>query len=480
VDRINERVAISIVYMAAMFMSILDSTTIVNVALATISRDFDLSASTVAPVTIVYLFALAAPIPAAAWFGDRFGHKRVLCLAVLLFTLASAACGLAPTLPLLVPARLLQGLAGGLMTPVGMTMLYRIYGPWEREAAARWLALVTTVAPASGPILSGLLVEVSWRFVFLVNIPIGAAVLFIGLLCLRNHRLAEPGRFDAIGVILGGIGFGSLVFAISEGPALGWTSAPILLTAALALVVLAFTILFEWRNPTPMLHLRLFRNPLFRSVNVTFLIASMAFLGTLFLFPLYLQVGLGKTPLIAGLATFPEALAVILTTQVTTRLYPMVGPRRMLLGGLLIGVVAISLIAFVPPTANLWVLRALLFLLGIGQAPVFGSAQSSGFATISHRETSAASSLFNSARQAGGAIGISLISTTLGVMHPTLTSGHHPVPHVEAFRVAFLVAAAVTGLAALSALGVSDEDAAPTLRTRAARGMPDVEISVPS
>jgi MFS family permease len=99
-DRINERMAISVVYMAAMFMSILDSTTIVNVALAAISRAFFVSPYTVAPVTIVYLFALAAPIPASAWFGDRFGGKRVLCVAVALFTLASAACGLAPTLPL--------------------------------------------------------------------------------------------------------------------------------------------------------------------------------------------------------------------------------------------------------------------------------------------------------------------------------------------------------------------------------------------
>ncbi|MGH7912925.1 MAG: MFS transporter, partial [Candidatus Dormibacteraceae bacterium] len=227
-SRVNERVIITVVYMAAMFMSILDST-IVNVALATIGRDFHEPATSVALVAIAYLVALAVSIPPSGWFGDRFGGKWVLCLAVLLFTLASAACGLAPTLPLLVGARFIQGLAGGMMTPVGMAMLYRVYGPSERAAVARRMTLVTTVAPAIGPILGGVLVEyLSWRFVFLVNIPVGIAALVFGILCLRNVRQHEPGGFDAIGMLLSGFGFGCLMFAVSEGPALGWTSAPIL------------------------------------------------------------------------------------------------------------------------------------------------------------------------------------------------------------------------------------------------------------
>ena len=476
-NRISQRVAISVVYMAAMFMSILDST-IVNVALATIGRDFHAPASMVALVSIAYLVALAVSIPASGWFGDRFGGKLVLSLAVLLFTLASAACGLAVNLPLLVAARFIQGLAGGLMTPVGMAMLYRVYGPSERAVVARRLTLVTTLAPASGPILGGLLVEyLSWRVVFLVNVPIGAAALIFSALCLRNARLDGPGRFDVIGVLLSGVGFGSLMFALSEGPALGWTSPAILATWALGGVLLCALVWFELRTPEPLLHLRLFGNRLFRSVNVTFLVGSMPFVGTLFLFPLYLQDGLGQTPLVAGVTTFPEAIAILLTTQLTSRLYPVVGPRRLLAGGLLVVGIAIALIAAVPPGTNLWVFRTLMFLLGIGQANVFMPAQVSAFATISKRDTGAASTIFNSARQAGAAIGVSVLSTTLGILHPTLTSNAVTSPHLAAYRIAFLVAAAIAWLGALSALGVSDADAAPTLRGRAARGSAEAEPS---
>ncbi len=477
-DRINERVAISIVYMASMFMSILDST-IVNVALATIGREFGVRASTVALVTIAYLVALAVSIPASGWFGDRFGGKRVLSLAVLLFTLSSAACGLAPNLPVLVAARFVQGLAGGLMTPVGMAMLYRVYGPSERAAVARRLTLVTTLAPASGPILGGLLVQyVSWRFVFLVNLPIGVAALIFSVLCLRNSRIDEPGRFDLIGVLISGTGFGCFVFALSEGPALGWTSPAILTTAVLGVVLLCATVWFELRTPEPLLHLRLFKNRLFRAVNVSFLIGSMPFVGTLFLFPLYLQDGLGQSPLVAGVTTFPEAIAILLTTQLTSRLYPIVGPRRLLAGGLFVVGIAIALIAAAPPTTNLWVFRGLMFLLGIGQANVFMPAQVSAFATISKRETGAGSTIFNSGRQTGATLGVAVLATTLGILHPTtatLASGAVGAPHLAAYRTAFLVAAAIAWLGSLCSLTVPDADAAPTLRGRAVRGSAEPE-----
>lgn len=473
--RVSERAAISVVYIAGMFMSILDST-IVNVALATIGREFHEAQSSVALVSISYLVALAVSIPASGWFGDRFGGKRVLSLAVLFFTLASAACGLAPNLPLLVLARFIQGLAGGLMTPVGMAMLYRVYGPAERVAVARRLTLVTTLAPASGPILGGLLVQyLSWRFVFLVNVPIGTAAVLFSVLFLRDSRQDAPGRFDAIGLVLSGVGFGSLMFAVSEGPSLGWTSPLLLTTLVLGVVLLSATAWFELRTAEPLLHLRLFGNRLFRSVNVTFLIGSMPFIGTLFLFPLYLQDGLGKTPLVAGVTTFPEAIAILLTTQITSRVYPIVGPRRLLTGGLLLVGIAIALIAAVPPGTNLWVLRGLMFLLGMGQANVFTPAQVSAFATISRRETGAASTLFNSMRQAGAAVGVSVVATTLGILHPSITVGAAQESHLAAYRISFLVAAAIAWAAAVAALSVSDADAAPTLRRRTARSGSDQE-----
>ena len=162
--RISQKVAVGTVFVAAMFMTILDAT-IVNVALPTIGRDFGVSATAVDGIAIAFLVSLAVTIPASGWLGDRYGGKRVLLAAIALFTAASALCGLASSLDELVAFRILQGAGGGMLAPVGMAMLYRAFPPDERIKAAAILTVPTTLAPALGPVLGGLLVtDLSWRW----------------------------------------------------------------------------------------------------------------------------------------------------------------------------------------------------------------------------------------------------------------------------------------------------------------------------
>ena len=177
-------------------------------------------------VAVGYLVSLAVFIPAAGWLGDRFGSKRYSCLAIALFTGASALCGMAGSLSELVLFRVLQGVGGGMLTPVGMAMLFRTFPPEERVRASSILTVPTAVAPALGPVLGGLLVtDLSWRWVFFVNVPIGIAAIAFGLVFLEPHRQPHPGRFDLPGFLLSGIGFASVMFGVSEGPDRGWGSA---------------------------------------------------------------------------------------------------------------------------------------------------------------------------------------------------------------------------------------------------------------
>jgi EmrB/QacA subfamily drug resistance transporter len=468
--RISQKVAVSVVFVAAMFMSIMD-VTIVNVALPTIGRDFSVTPLAVDSISIGFLVSLAVFIPASGWLGDRFGGKRVLLTAIVVFTAASALCGLASSLGELVAFRVLQGVGGGMLAPVGMAMLFRVFPPEERIRASSILTVPTTLAPALGPVLGGLLVtDLSWRWVFYVNLPIGAAAFLFGLLFLRDARQPEPGRFDLPGFLLSGIGLGLLMYGVSEGPVKGWHSTDVLAAIAAGVILLAAMVVFELRTDTPLVDLRLLANRLFRSSNGVMILASIAFLGTLFSISLYYQDGRGLSALNSGLSTFPEAIGVMAGAQLASRfLYPRLGPRRHITGGLFGVAVSIGLLALLGPATSLWWARALMFALGLAMGQVFVPLQAAAFATITPAATGKASTMFNALRQLGGAVGVAMLTTAIVLVGPVHLVGGHLVPNLTAYRVGFLVAAAVCLLAVPCALSIRDSDAARTIPARRGR-----------
>src|ERR1700730_10772119 len=252
---INPKVSVSIVFVAAMFMSIMD-TTIVNVALPTLSRQFGATGTSIDAVVVGYLVSLAIIIPASGWLGDRLGTKRVFLWALALFTCASVLCGLASSLPMLIGFRVLQGIGGGAMTPVGTGILYRTFPPIERVQVSRILNIPTVFAPASGPVLGGLLIDrLSWHWVFYVNVPIGIAAFVFGILFLQEYHREAVGAFDLAGFLLGGLGLALTMYALSEGPSYGWTSPGILGSGIAGLTTLIIFVFVEIRSPHPILNL---------------------------------------------------------------------------------------------------------------------------------------------------------------------------------------------------------------------------------
>jgi len=462
--RPNQKLVVAVVYVAAMFMAIMD-TTIVNVALPTLGRDFHARADSVGLVSIAYLVSLTVFIPASGWLGDRIGGRRALLGAIGLFTLASVLCGLSTSLGELVAFRILQGVGGAVMTPVGLAMLFRVYPPAERVRVSSILAVVTALAPALGPILGGVFTTyLSWRLVFFVNLPIGVATFTFGATALADHIPPDPGRLDVIGLVLSGLGLGSVMYGISEGPDRGWSAAPVLATICTGVLLVVAMVVVELRAANPLVHLRLFRNRLFAAATSLYGLGSVAYLGALFLAALFFQDALGRSAVQSGLTVFPSALGVMAGSQVVTRvLYWRVGPRRLITGGLTVVAGALVLMALVGTGTSLWLVGLIMFALGLGISLVFIPNQAASMATITKAQTGRASAIFNAGKQFGGAAGVAMLSTVLAAAGPTQERAGHLTVNLSAYHDGFLAAAAVALISTLVARTVRDSDAAATM-----------------
>src|SRR5918911_4360057 len=242
------------------FMVILDNT-VVNVALPTLGRVFATDLGLLQWVISAYMLAQAAVIPLSGWLSDRFGAKRVYLISVVLFTTGSALCGLAINGEMLVATRVLQGLGGGMLMPIGMAVLYRLTPPERRGAILGLFGLPIMVAPALGPLLSGYLLQYAdWRLIFLINLPVGVLALLVGLRVLPRIPAGRAvGALDWPGIVLGPLGFAALSFGVSQSTYAGWTASSTLGGIVVGLVAL---VLFVWRELTtddPVLELRVFR-----------------------------------------------------------------------------------------------------------------------------------------------------------------------------------------------------------------------------
>jgi len=453
---VSPKFVVSAVYVASMFMNIMDAT-VVNVALPTLSRYFGVPVASVSGVVTAYLVALAVAMPASGWLGDRFGARNVMLASIGLFTVASALCGMATSLPELVALRAVQGLGGGVLVPVGMAMMFRAFPLAERIRANRLIIVPTLLAPALGPVVGGLLVDgLSWRWIFYINVPVGVAALVFGALFLPRGSEHPAGRFDLPGFLLAGTGFPLLLYALSTGASAGWAAPHVLIAIILSIILLIVFVMVELRVAEPMLRLRIYADRLFRTTNLQLMFAGAGFIGTLFLVPLFLQSGLGFTAVHSGLSTFPEAIGGMTGVQVTTRLYKRVGPRRLMVAGMCGTVVTIGGMAFAGPGNAAWLIPVLMFFTGCSFGFAMAPSQAAALATLSPALTGQATTLLNTLRQAGGAAGVALLGTVLGATQPG------PLD-LAGYRLAFLAAACLMVFGAMFASRVRDADAAATM-----------------
>lgn len=461
----NYKVAVTVVYVLGLFIQILDAT-IVNIALPTLSREFSVAITDVEWVVVGYLLALASGIPAAGWMSDRFGAKKTFLFAMVMFTAASALCGAAGSLEQLIVFRLLQGLGAGLITPVGSAILFRAYPMEERAKASAAVVGVAVIAPAIGPALGGIIVDnTTWRWIFFVNLPIGLAAVVLGWLWLRDDDRVTAGKFDAVGLVLASTGLTAFLYALSVGPKDGWL-APLTLTCGVgSLVAMAALVRWELANAEPVLQLRLFTERMFRTTNIAGLFIYAGFLAHIYLLTLYLQDLRGVSATAAGLTQMPQALGILLISNLAgRRLYVSVGPRRLMVAGAIGTAVFTASFATTDLATPLPQMAAMNFARGMAIGLVFVTIQTATFARVSHADTAQATTLFSVQRQSANAIGVAAAATILAALAPA--GGFEALVDrsegLGAYRIGFLAIAALFVPGVLASWRIRDEDAAAT------------------
>jgi EmrB/QacA subfamily drug resistance transporter len=396
-------------------MSILDAT-IVNVALDALSRDLRSPLATIQWVATGYLLALAAVIPLAGWFSERFGSKRVWLVSVALFGAGSALCGLADSAGELIAFRILQALGGGMIMPVSMSMLAQTAGPRRIGRVMSVVGVPMLLGPILGPVLGGLIVTgASWRWIFYVNLPIVVAALVLGRRLLpRDIGRADAGPLDLIGAALLCPGMAGIVFGLSETESHGGLARAVAFVPMLAgAALVALFARHALRSARPLLEVRLFRTRHFAAAAGTTFLIGAAIFGSMLLLPLYYQVARGQDALAAGLFMAPQGIGAALAMPISGRLVDRIGGGRVVVAGcMVLALATVPLVAVTAHTSTLF-LHGVLLVRGLGFGFAMMPAMAAAYSRLETSQVPRATSTLNALQRIGGSIGTALLAVVL-------------------------------------------------------------------
>jgi EmrB/QacA subfamily drug resistance transporter len=400
-------------------MSILDIT-VVNVALPTFQTEFGspgepLPYSTVAWTVTGYTLALATVIPLSGWAADRFGTKRLYMMAIALFTFGSVLCAMASSIEMLISFRVLQGLGGGMLMPVGMTIMTRAAGPKRMGRLMAILGVPMLLGPIGGPILGGWLIDAaSWHWIFLINVPIGAAALVYALLVLPKDAPHPSESFDFIGMLMMSPGLALFLYGVSSIPAEGKVGTPkVLVPALIGLALVIGFVFYSFKPKHPLLDLRLFRNRNLAVSIITMFLFAVAFFGGLLLVPTYFQQIRGESVLRAGLLVAPQGLGAMLTMPIAGALSDKIPVGRIVPFGLLLIAGGMAGLTQITSTTSYGVLITLLFVMGLGMGGTMMPIMTSALKTLRSPEVARGSTLLNITQQIASSVGVAVMSVIL-------------------------------------------------------------------
>jgi EmrB/QacA subfamily drug resistance transporter len=408
---------ISGVCILATVMAILDIT-VVSVAQRTFIDQFGSTQAVVGWTMTGYTLALATVIPLTGWAADRFGTKRLFMGSVLAFALGSVLCAAASNILQLIVFRMIQGIGGGMLMPLAFMILTREAGPGRLGRLMSILSIPMLLAPIAGPILGGWLIDTSsWRWIFLINLPIGLVTIVLAAIVFPRDHPARSETFDVIGALLLSPGLATFLFAVSSIPGRGTVAdRHVLIPAAIGLALIAAFVVHAWhRADHPLIDLRLFRSPVLTHANVTMLVFAVAFFGAGLLLPSYFQQVLHQTPMQAGVHMIPQGLGAMVTMRLTGPLVDRQGPGKIVLVGIALITAGLGTFAFgvTRQAAYQPTLLAALAIMGLGMGCTMMPLSVASVQALSPHQIARGTTLMSVSHQAGGSMGTALMSMIL-------------------------------------------------------------------
>ena len=456
----------------AFFMQSLD-TTILNTAVPAIARAMDVTPLSVKSVLASYTLSLAVFIPVSGWMADRFGTRRVFAAAIGLFTLGSVLCGLATSIEMLVACRVVQGMGGAMMMPVGRMTLARAYGKADLVRVMSFVAIPSLIGPMVGPVAGGLIVTyLDWRGVFYVNVPVGLAGIYYVLRHLPDYREQETHRLDIAGLVLfgGGIALLSYVLEVFGDHSLAPTG--ILMLLAISAAMLAGYIIRASRTRFPLLNLGLFRIRTFRAAVVGGFVTRLGLGGIPFLFPLLYQIGLGFSPVQSGLLVLPQAIASLGMKTFMPSILARLGYRNVLVGNTVVVGLMIMSFAIVGAHTPVWQIVLQAFILGFFTSMQYTSMNTLVYADVSGAQTSGASTIAAAGQQLAISFGVAGAALIAAIFVPTHLHSH-PDAIIHGTQQAFLALGVLTVLSSVVFMELKADDGEGMSNHDAAHHRPD-------
>jgi EmrB/QacA subfamily drug resistance transporter len=406
--------AVAGVVVLGAIMSILD-TTVVNVAINTLSRDFHTSLSTIQWIVTGYTLALATVIPLTGWGADRFGTKRLYMLSIGLFIAGSALSGFAWSAGSLIAFRVLQGLGGGMLMPAGMTILTRTAGPQRVGRVMAIMGVPMLLGPILGPILGGWLVDdVSWRWIFFINLPIGVVALFLSQRILPRDRPSPSERLDVLGLAMLSPSLALMIYGLAQtSSAGGFGHAKVLAPFLVGAVLMVLWVRHSLHTSNALVDLKLFLNRTFTTASITLVLMVISVFGAMLLLPLYFQAVRGESALQSGLLLAPQGIGAMVTMPLAGNLTDRTGIGKIVIPGLVLILLSTLWLTGLSGDTSYWALSADLFVMGLGMGFAMMPLFSGAMQTLRKAAVARASTTLNILQQFGASIGTAVMSVLL-------------------------------------------------------------------